>query len=654
MCDFVLSDTFGQHNIYKIDVSKHKFLQYFISLYKYENLQQLHTISTSCPNDNLSDKETDLHEIFYNDIKKNATFKQLYCNLIKDIYDNLFPEESVYIYQSFPSIRIQYINNTVIPPHYDSDELGNHPVGEKNFILPITKMYGTNCVFIESEPDKKDFKGIEMDYGDLFYFNGNRCTHYNEKNIEANIRISLDFRIILLKDYKNYINSNSIVFTNPRDKRIPVKMTIGGYYQIYFTTFRTEDAQSNRSNSFISAPEGGILNENWCKKRDVENRSGDDFDIIPTMMNSWYANKQLIMQTRPNFDINEANACYEYMKTGDNFVTEFKQTQYLEKIICDFTGAKYCSMITSGTTALIAAFLALDIGKNDDVIVPNYTMIASINAIKIIGANPIIVDVDSETGTITREIIDKFITERTKAVLHVSLNNRTNHLQEIVDYCNDRNIFLVEDAAQSLGCFLNKKHLGTYGIIGCFSLSTPKIISTGQGGFLLTDNEEIYKKINMIKNFGRKEGGSEVYEIFGLNLKFTDIQAVIGIEQMKKLPYRIIRMREIFDLYYSELFEIRDVCKMISPMNDEWIPWFIDIFVEDRDSLIAYLKQHNIQTRVTYPQIDKTPMYYNDDRLIHSEYISTYGIFLPSHTLLTDSEIYFICRIIKLYFITKI
>jgi perosamine synthetase len=621
MSSFELSYIFGHHNIYKIDTEKHNFLQYFIDLYKYDNLQQLHTISSSCPSDNLSDKETDLHKIFYNDIKQNDQFKQLYCNLIKDIYDNLFPEETVYIYQSFPSIRIQYFNNTVIPPHCDSDKLGNHPVGEKNFILPITKMYGTNRVFIESEPDKKDFKGIDMDYGDLFYFNGNKCTHYNEKNIEDNIRISLDFRIILFKDYKNYIDSNSIVFTNPRDKRIPVKMTIGGYYQMCFKN---------------------------------QNTSSDEFDIISTMMNSWYSNKQLIMQTRPNFDINEANACYEYMKTGDNFVTEFKQTQHLEKMICDFTGSKYCSMITSGTTALIAAFLALDIGKNDDVIVPNYTMIASINAIKIIGANPIIVDVDIETGTITKEIIDKSMTEKTKAVLHVSLNNRTKHLQEIVEYCNDKNVFLVEDAAQSLGCFLNKKHIGTYGIIGCFSLSTPKIISTGQGGFLLTDNEELYKKINMIKNFGRKEGGSEVYEIFGLNLKFTDIQAVIGIEQMKKLPYRIRRMREIFDLYYDELLEIRHVCKMIPPMNDEWIPWFIDIFVEDRDSLIDYLKQHNIQTRVTYPQINKTPMYNNDHLLTNSEYISTCGIFLPSHTLLTNSDILFICKIIKLYFITKL
>jgi perosamine synthetase len=324
---------------------------------------------------------------------------------------------------------------------------------------------------------------------------------------------------------------------------------------------------------------------------------------------------------------------------------------HLEKMICEFTGSKYCSMTTSGTSALMLAFLSLGVGKGDDVIVPNYTMIASINSIKIVGANPIIVDVNHETGTLTKEIIDKNITKNTKAVLHVSLNNRTRNLDEIVEYCKNNNLFLIEDAAQSLGCFLNKKHIGTYGNVGCFSLSTPKIISTGQGGFLLTDNEETYKKINMIKNFGRKEGGSEVYEIFGLNLKFTDIQAVIGIEQMKKLPSRIKRMREIFDLYYNELSEIQSVCKMIPPTNDEWIPWFIDIFVENRDELATFLNKHNIQTRVTYPEINKTPMYFHDNDLSNSKYISTNGLFLPSHSLLTNNEIKYICEIIKLFYI---
>jgi perosamine synthetase len=363
--------------------------------------------------------------------------------------------------------------------------------------------------------------------------------------------------------------------------------------------------------------------------------------------NNWFNNKEKIIQTRPNFDINEANACYEYMKNGDNFVTEFKQTEKLENMISDFTGSKYCVMTTSGTSALMISLLSLGIGKNDDVIVPNYTMIATINAIKIIGANPIIIDVDEKTGTISLENIEKQITPNTKAIVHVSLNNRTKNLEEIVKYCENNNIFLVEDAAQSLGCFLNKQHIGTYGHIGCFSLSTPKIISTGQGGFIVTDDEKLFKKMTMIKNFGRKCGGIDDFETFGLNFKFTDIQAVIGIEQMKKLKERVIRMKEIHDLYYNNLKELN----IIKETNyDGWIPWFIDIIVDNRDDLINFLKIHNIQTRKTYPEINKTPMYLNDDELVNSKIISNYGLFLPSHTVLSNNQINYICNLIKIFY----
>ena len=304
-------------------------------------------------------------------------------------------------------------------------------------------------------------------------------------------------------------------------------------------------------------------------------------------------------------------------------------------------------MTTSGTSALLISLLALDIGKGDDVIVPNYTMIATVNAIRMVGANPILVDVDPESYTLALENIQSAITPSTKAVIHVSLNNRTKGLPEMVDYCEKNGLYLIEDAAQSLGCFLNGKHIGTYGVIGCFSLSTPKIISTGQGGFLLTDNEEIYKKIMMIKNFGRKEGGIDRFEIFGLNLKFTDIQAVIGIEQMNKLEPRIKRMREIFDIYYGEL---HSMAKMIPAPDTEWIPWFVDIFVEKREELMEFLQKHNIQTRPTYPEIDKTPMYYSETLLPVSNYISSHGLFLPSHTLLKDEEILFICNMIRLFY----
>jgi perosamine synthetase len=605
---FSLKKSLGDHYIYRYDTDKHKFKEFFEKLYATTELNKLHLISNEYSKEGLSDIETELHKKFYNEIKTNNEFKKLYCNLIKDIYSNFFPDENQIIYQSFPSIRLQFINNITVPPHYDSDEIGCHPIGEKNFLLPITEMVRSKRLFIESKPGKKDFEGVDLEYGDLFYFNGNKCTHYNEINKEDTIRISLDFRIILAEDYKKYIESGSITTTNPRDpdkKRIPTKMLVGGYYQLSY-----------------------------------------NIDTLDEMMN-WHLQRDMIIQTRPSFDEKEAEACYNYMK-GDNFVTEFIKTEELEKMICEYTKSKHCIMTVNGNVALIIALMALDIKAGDDIIVPNYTMIASINSIKAVGANPIIVDVDPDTLTVSLDIIKANITPNTKGLMHVSLNNRHKDIDIIASYCKENNVYLIEDAAQSLGCFVESKHFGTFGDIGCFSLSTPKIISTGQGGFLITNNADLASKIRMIKNFGRKTGGIDVFEVFGINYKFTDIQAVIGIEQMKKLPNRVIRLRQIFDLYKKYLNDLH--CKTIDPQSDEWIPWFIDIFVNKRDELMNFLKIHNIQTRATYPEINKTPMYYSDITYPISNSVSNNGLFLPSHILLTNEQIIYICKIINLFY----
>ena len=530
--------------------------------------------------------------------------------MIQSIFTEFFPGEDMLIYQSFPSIRFQFINNITVPPHYDSDEIGQHPIGERNFLLPITEMVGSKRLFIESSPGAADFKGIDLQYGELLYFNGNTCTHYNEKNTESTIRISLDFRVMTLKDYNSYLNSGKITITNPRDadkKRIPTKMVIGGYYQVTFKD-----------------------------------------DTISNMLR-WHYQKQLLLQSRPNFDESEALACYNYMRNGDNFVTEYAQTEHLERMICDYVSTRHAIMTTSGNVALIIALMALNIGPGDEVIVPNYTMIASINAIKFVGATPIIIDVNRDSLTIDVDDIINAVRPSTRAVMHVSLNNRLSDIDRIVDYCKSKNISLVEDAAQSLGCKINGKHLGTFGEIGCFSLSTPKIISTGQGGFLVTDNDELARKIRMIKNFGRKSGGADVFETFGINFKFTDIQAVIGIEQMKKLPTRVERMAQIYNRYYDKLSSIPDLC--IMPVQYEgWIPWFVDIFCDRRDELAKFLHIHNIQTRPTYPEINKTPMYEDGKEYPVSKWISESGLFLPSHTLLEDDQIDHICNLIRVFF----
>jgi perosamine synthetase len=151
----------------------------------------------------------------------------------------------------------------------------------------------------------------------------------------------------------------------------------------------------------------------------------------------------------------------------------------------------------------------------------------------------------------------------------------------------------------------------------------------------------------MIKNFGRKESGKDDFLVFGINLKFTDLQAVIGIEQMKKMDYRVKRMREIFDLYYIQL---KDVVEMRKPLNDEWIPWFVDIFTDKREELVSFLKKHKISTRPVYGEINKTKMYYNKDIFENSHYVSDNGLFLPSYITIKDDDIKHICKLIKFFY----
>ena len=608
-----LKSKWGNHEIYTFDIKKHNFINFFKKLYKTEKLDMLHLksddynkVKDTLDLGYLNDRDTDLHKIFYDQIKKDDKFKTLYCNLIKDIHKKFFYDEEYILYQSFPSIRIQYMKSKVIPPHKDSDKLSNHPLGEKNFLIPITTMKKTNSLYIESEPDKKDFKSIELHYGDLFYFNGNTCTHYNEKNIENKLRISLDFRVILKSEYFKYLSLNNIISSNPRDifwNRKPKLMQAGGYYQI---TNKNENLQH---------------------------------------MMKWLNINENIMQHRPNFNQEEALACYNYM-IEDNFITEHKKTTELESILCKYLNCKHCIMTTSGTTAIILSLMSLDLNEGDEVIVPNYTMIATVNAVKFLKLNPIIIDVDKETCTLDYNEIEKHITEKTKCVIHVSLNNRYKNMDKIVKLCEDKNLILIEDSAQSLGCKINGVNLGNFGKIGCFSLSTPKIISTGQGGFCITNDDLLAKKIRMIKNFGRRESGKDNFETFGINLKFTDIQAVIGIEQMKKLDYRVKRMREIYNLYYNNLSEKYN---MIPPLNEEWIPWFVDIYIKDREDVIDFLKKHKISTRPVYGEINKTNIYNNNKNYKNSNFICNHGLFLPSYVTITDTEILYICKLLNLY-----
>jgi perosamine synthetase len=357
-----------------------------------------------------------------------------------------------------------------------------------------------------------------------------------------------------------------------------------------------------------------------------------------------------INQMEPWFDSQEQEALNKYMGEG-GWVTEFKKTFEFQDLIKKFTGAKHCFVVNNGTISLSLMAMAAGIKAGDEVLVPNYTMVATPNSLKMFGALPKFIDVDPKTLCISLDEIKKNVSSKTKAVFLMNANGRYPHdIEDIVSYCKDNNVILLEDSAQALGSFYpDGMHQGRKGIAGSFSFSAPKIISTGQGGAIITDDDDIAHNVSRLKDFGRSGGGNDIHEMIGFNFKFTDIQAVIGIVQMNKLNWRVKRMKDIYARYRKNLLNINEVQFFNQDLKNT-TPWFIDIKAQKRDGLMAYLKSNNIGSRIMYPPINKQQAYDVEGEHIVSNEIGVAGLWLPSSSKLTNHQIDFICdHIIKFY-----
>ena len=359
--------------------------------------------------------------------------------------------------------------------------------------------------------------------------------------------------------------------------------------------------------------------------------------------------QKFIPQMEPWFGSEEAKAVFDYMKSG-GWVTEFKKTREFENLIANYTGAKYCSATNNGTVALALALFACGVGLGDEVVVPSYTMIASANAVKLTGADVVFADIEPKTLCLDFESLKSAATAKTKAVILVSINGRyPESLPKITAFCEGKKILIIEDAAQSLGSFYNGKHVGTAGNIAIFSFSSQKIISTGQGGAVISDDEILMRRIAKLRDFGRSSPGEDNYSTMGWNFKFTDIQAVIGIEQMKKLSWRVKRKKEIYRQYYELLKNVSGISFIDTSADVS--PWFIDIIVKDgRKELMEFLKEHKMGTRPFYPALHKSGVYRNSRNYPASEFVSSHGLWLPSSSKLTETDIERVSDAIKIFF----
>lgn len=359
---------------------------------------------------------------------------------------------------------------------------------------------------------------------------------------------------------------------------------------------------------------------------------------------------EFINQMEPSFDEKERDALYQYMLQG-GWGTEFKQTRVFEQMIKEYTGAGHCWIMPNGTLSLSCALAAVGVCPGDEVIVPDYTMAATPNSVHLLGAKAVFTDIDRHNLCMDFEQMKAAVTKHTKAVILVSVNGRyPEDIEKFAEFCKEKEIYLIEDAAQSLGSFCRGRHLGRFGVIGSFSFSAPKIITTGQGGALITDDDEMAGKIKKLRDFGRESGGSDHYLTMGWNFKFSDFQAVVGIEQMKKLPERTEIKKKMGRLYAEHLSGIRGV--ELIPADYETTPlWFMDILCEDRNGLQAYLKEKKIGTRKFYPPLHSEPVYdYKNLQFPVTEEISRKGLWLPSSVTIMDEQIQYVCDMIRSYY----
>lgn len=356
---------------------------------------------------------------------------------------------------------------------------------------------------------------------------------------------------------------------------------------------------------------------------------------------------KFISQIEPWIGKEEIREVTKVLESG--WITEADKTKEFESLIAAFVGSKYAHALSNGTVTLFAGLKTLGIGAGDEVIVPDFTMVASPNSVIMAGAKPVFVDIKKEDLCLDIVEVEKKITRKTKAIMPVAINGRAPDMDALMSLAKKRKILIIEDAAQAFGSYYKKKHLGTIGDIGSFSFSTPKIITTGQGGALVTNSKELSDKIIKIKDFGRINRNTQDHDELGYNFKFTDIQAALGIAQMKKLSWRIKRKKEMYKLYRDCLRSTSEI-KFIKTDLEQTAPWYIDIVVEDPISLNKYLKSNNIGTRLFYPAIHTTRPYLGFGKFPNSLWASTHGLWLPSSSFLSDSDILKVCDYIANFY----
>lgn len=339
-----------------------------------------------------------------------------------------------------------------------------------------------------------------------------------------------------------------------------------------------------------------------------------------------------------------------------------------EKMVADRIGKKYAVAFNSGTSALHAILLAYGIKRGDEVIVPSFTFIATANSVLFVGAKPVFADVETETYGLDPEDVEKKITPRTKAIMPIDYGGLSCRIKGLKEIAEDHRLLLIEDAAESLGAKVDGKPVGSFGDAAMFSFCGNKVITTGEGGMIVTDEQGICERLKLIRSHGRAETEDYFtsarkmdYVMLGFNWRMSNIIAALGISQLKKLNKAISLRRKDAAYMSKRLSNISGIEVPKPPAGYFHVYQMYTVEINDgkrrRDEIKNHLTDKGIMTKVYFFPVHLTRFYrerygFQNGELPVTEELSERVVTLPMYASMTTDEMNYVISSIKEYMCT--
>ena len=331
-----------------------------------------------------------------------------------------------------------------------------------------------------------------------------------------------------------------------------------------------------------------------------------------------------------------------------NYLNDGDVTERFERAVADRVGSKHAVAVTSGTTAIFLALVAAGVRAGDEVVVPDMTFIATANAVRLAGGTPVLADVDERTLNLDPAAFERAITPRTRAVVPVHVSGRSADMAGIAKIAQKHGIAMVEDAAEAFISRIDGRALGTIGVAGCLSFSPNKSITTGQGGIVLTDDGDLAGRLRALKDQGRPvkgTGGDDVHPTVGFNFKFTNLQAAIGLAQLRALDARLERQRRIYAIYAKSLADVPGIRLPGFELARCETPLWTDAVVDRRDDLDRWLSDRAMGCRrFWFPLHTQAPYRRDDAEFPVATRVAPKALWLPSAFTITDDDVAMVCE----------